>query len=41
MLLGGLLLLMVGSAYALHVLVEKPLSKILRAYLTKRLLPLA
>jgi peptidoglycan/LPS O-acetylase OafA/YrhL len=37
LLLGGLLALMLGAAYAIHGLIEQPLSKALWAYLTKRL----
>jgi peptidoglycan/LPS O-acetylase OafA/YrhL len=40
LLLGGLVVLMVGAAYGLHVLIEKPLGKALGTFLAKRLLPL-
>jgi peptidoglycan/LPS O-acetylase OafA/YrhL len=40
-LLGGLVALMSGAAYAIHVLIEQPLDKALRTYLTGRLRCLA
>ncbi|MGI4863234.1 MAG: acyltransferase family protein [Janthinobacterium lividum] len=36
--LSGLIILMLATAYAIHVLIEKPLGNVLKAYLTKRLL---
>lgn len=41
LLLGGLVAVMLGAAYAIHVFVEQPLGKALRAYLTRRWLALA